>query len=260
MEKAVKGPALTPADRPPFPLIREKPRNEPPAAEAGTIEVTLPPVRQLQPEGSLEGRPKLDPFAGLPKLRLSPAGSSPSPPCQQSATASSRTILPEIDTLQPRIDPVDGGRRRAALERLQEIFITDDFLDAGQVAKLLTALPKVKGAVILIEPGTILANELPKGFDPEAALAAPLLIRAARQFVQDLCQSDAAAATILADLPISVFQEGSLSVLVVHEGRGLLPGLKERLRDVAKALDTIYSSGSEDLSGAPGSGAGISGG
>jgi hypothetical protein len=51
------------------------------------------------------------------------------------------------------------------LERLQEIFITDDFLDAGQVAKLLTALPKVKGAVILVEPGTILANELPKGFE-----------------------------------------------------------------------------------------------
>jgi hypothetical protein len=53
--------------------------------------------------------------------------------------------------------------------------------------------------------------------------------RATRQFVQDLCQSDASAATILADLPISVLQEGSLSVLVAHEGRGLLPGLKERV-------------------------------
>ena len=251
LEKAVKGPVLTPADRPPFPLIREKPRNEPPAAETGTIEVTLPPVSQLQSEGSLEGKPKIDPFAGLPKPRLSPAEPSPSPRCQQLATASSKNALPGIGALKPRIDPVNAGRQRAALERLQEIFITDDFLDAAQVAKLLNALPKVKGAVILVEPGTILANELPRGFDPEAALAAPLLIRAARQFVQDLCQSNASAATILADLPISVFQEGSLSVLIVHEGRGLLPGLKERVSDVAKALDTIYGSGSGELGRAP---------
>ena len=128
----------------------------------------------------------------------------------------------------------------------RKIFITDDFLDAEQVAKLLTALPKVKGAAILVEPGIIVASELPKGFDPEAALGVPPLIRAARQFAQDFCQSDASAATILADLPMSVFQEGRLFVLVVHEGRGSLPGLKERVSDVAKALDAIYGAGSED--------------
>jgi hypothetical protein len=248
-EKAIKGPALTPADRPPFPLIREKPRNEPPPAEAGPIEVTLPPVSQL-PEAPLDGKPTFDPFAGLPKPVLSPAGSSFSPARQRPAPVPSRTALPGVGGLTPRISQADAGRR-GALERLQEIFITDDFLDAEQVAKLLTALPKVKGAVILVEPGTIVASELPEGFDPEAALGIPPLIRAARQLAQDFCQSDASAATILAELPISVFQEGRLSVLVVHEGRGSLPGLKDRVSDVAKALDAIYGSGSEDPGDGP---------
>ena len=243
-EKVIKGPVLTPADRPPFPLIREKPRDEPPLGEGGPIEVTLPPVSQLQREAPLDGKPTFDPFAGLPRP-VSPAGSPLSPACQRPESVPVRTALPGVSASTPRTGQVDAGRRDA-FERLQEIFVTDDFLDAEQVAKLLTALPKVKGAAILVEPGIIVASELPKGFEPEAVLGILPLIHAARRFAQNFCQSDASAATILADLPISVFQEGRLSVLVVHEGRASLPGLKERVGDVAKALDAIYGTGSEN--------------
>ncbi|MGA8658092.1 MAG: hypothetical protein WB586_18265 [Chthoniobacterales bacterium] len=249
-EKVVQGPALTPADRPPFPLIREKPRNEPPPAEAGPIEVALPPIAQSPPEAALGSTPKVDPFAGLPKVGRSSSqtGSTPSPLCQQSATVASRTALSGACVRTDRIDPADEGRRRLPLERLQEIFITDDFLDVARVAKLLSTFPKVKGAVIVLEPGRILASELPNGFELETTLAAPSLIRAVRQFTQALCQSDACGLTILADLPISVFQEGKICVLIAHDGRGLLPGMKERVTDVAKALDAMYDTRSEPTS------------
>lgn len=236
------GPALTPEDRPPFPLVRERPRDESAPAEVGGIEVALPLPTQPQ-----EGMAKSDPFACLPKAgqTLSPAGSPPSRPSQQLATVSSGVAPSGVAASTTRFDPSDARRRRLALGELQEIFITDDFLDAHQVARLLAAFPKVKGAIILLEPETILASELPEGFDPEAAAAAPSLIRAVRQFSQALCQSDAAAATILADLPISVFQEGKVCILIVHDGRGLLPGMKKRVADVAKALSAIYDTSSE---------------
>jgi len=60
------------------------------------------------------------------------------------------------------------------LERLQEIFLTDDFLDARLVAKLLRAFPKVKGALILLEDGTVIGGDLPEGFQLDAAFAAPV--------------------------------------------------------------------------------------
>lgn len=239
IDKGAQSPALTPAKEPSFPLIREKPRNEPPPAEAVPIEVTLPPA---PPEPAPARTPKFDPFAGLPKVgqRLSPTAFTPSRPCQQSPAVSSKPDSSGAGAPASRVDLADGGQRRLALERLQEIFMTNDFLDAPQVAKLLAFFPKVKGAVIVLEPGTILASEAPEGFALEAALAAPSLIRAICQFTQALSQSDASAVTILADLPISVFVEGKVCVLIVHDGRGLLPGMKERFIDVAKALGAIY--------------------
>lgn len=242
IDKGVQGPALTPADRPSFPLIREKPRNEPPPAEAAPIEVTLPSVTPAPPEPAPARTPKFDPFAGLPKVgqRLSPTAFTPSRLCQQSPAVASKPDSSGAGAPASRVGLAEGGQRRLALERLQEIFMTNDFLDAAQVAKLLASFPKVKGAVIVLEPGTILASEVPEGFGLEAALAAPSLIRAIRQFTQVLSQSDASAVTILADLPISVFLEGRLCVLIVHDGRGLLPGMKERFADVAKAVGAIY--------------------
>jgi len=117
-EKAIKGPAMTLADRPPFPLIREKPRNQPPPAEAGPIEATLPPVSQSQPEAPLDGKSTFDPFAGLPKP-VSPAGSPLSPAHQRPAPVPVRTAPSGVTALTQRTSQVDA-KRQGALERLQE--------------------------------------------------------------------------------------------------------------------------------------------
>jgi hypothetical protein len=131
------------------------------------------------------------------------------------------------------------------LERLQEIFLTDDFLDACQVAKLLRAFPKVKGALILMEDGTVMGGDLPEGFNLDASFAAPTLLRASREFVNTLNGSDVVAITLLADTPISVFLERKVCILIAHEGRGLLPGMRERVSDIAKALNAMYEPGEQ---------------
>jgi hypothetical protein len=139
----------------------------------------------------------------------------------------------------------DKPLRRVALERLQEIFLTDDFLDARQVAKLLRAFPKVKGALILLEDGTVMGGDLPEGFNLGAAFAAPDLLRASRKFVDALNGSKVVAVTLLADTPISVFLEHRVCILIAHEGRGLLPGMRERIGDIAKALNAMYQPSEE---------------
>ena len=90
-----------------------------------------------------------------------------------------------------------------------------------------------------------MGGDLPEGFELEAAFAAPGLLRASREFVRTLNGSNVAAVTLLADIPISVFLERKVCILIAHEGRGLLPGMRERISDIAKALDAMYEPSEE---------------
>jgi hypothetical protein len=226
-----------------FPLIREKPLSTPPNPPA--IQVTWPsPATPVSPSSETRS----DPFKNLPKVGPRPADSE----SELSSRGSEIRASPEVvrwtasKTSSEWVTQIsDKPLRRLGLERLQEIFLTDDFLDARLVAKLLRAFPKVKGALILLEDGTVIGGELPEGFQLDAAFSAPGLLRASREFVNSLSGSNVAAVTLLADIPISVFLEHKVCILIAHEGRGLLPGMRERISDIAKALDAMYEPSEE---------------
>jgi hypothetical protein len=226
-----------------FPLIREKPQSTPPNPPA--IQVTWPPTATIVPPPK---EARSDPFKDLPKVgpqRDDPKSELGSrDPEIRAEPAAVKSVASKGDS-ELASQASDKPLRRLGLERLQEIFLTDDFLDARQVAKLLRAFPKVKGALILLEDGTVMGGDLPDGFHLEAAFAAPGLLRASRGFVKTLNGSNVAAVTLLADFPISVFLERKVCILIAHEGRGLLPGMRERIGDIAKALDAIYEPSEE---------------
>jgi hypothetical protein len=177
---------------------------------------------------------KKDPFADLPKPKLPapkpPVAAGP-PPVEEIPK------LPEPDKRPPK------PQRRRGLELLQELFLTDDFLDAGQVAQLLRGFPKVRAALIMLDDGTVLGGDLPENYRASAALPAPALMRAVREFGTAVSSADVSAFTLLADSPISIFLEGRICMMVVHEGRGLLPGMRERFGQITKALDALYDPG-----------------
>jgi hypothetical protein len=95
----------------------------------------------------------------------------------------------------------------------------------------------------MLDDGTVLGGDLPANYRAGAALPAPALMRAVREFGTAISSAEVSAFTLLADLPISIFLEGRVCLLVVHEGRGLLPGMRERFCQVTKALDALYDPG-----------------
>jgi hypothetical protein len=218
-----------------FPLIREKPHSNPPSPPAVQV---LPPASPITSSSQL--RP--DPFKDLPKIVVHREEQKPEPHSRDPEVRTVRDTRPEGSAGLAEFLSSDPAKplRRLALERLQEIFLTDDFLDARQVAKLLRAFPKVKGALILLENGTVMGGDLPEDFQVESAFSAPDLLRAGREFMQALNGSSVAAITLLADVPVSVFLERRVCILIAHEGRGLLPGMRERISEIAKALDAMY--------------------
>jgi hypothetical protein len=231
----VQRPLLTPADRPVFPLIREKPRPEEHLSEPAPLEIDLPPP-------VLEKPAKFDPFADLPKVGpkrkadiADIAGNEPS--TQQREINSAHADTPIRRHAATSVKPL----RRIGLERLQEIFLTDDLLDAIEVAKLLGRFPKVKGALIMLNDGKLLGGELPGGYNAQEALGAPALMRATQELNHRVRASDASAITIFAEQPLSIFGEGNVCVVLAHEGRGLLPGMRERVSEIASALSALYS-------------------
>jgi hypothetical protein len=230
-----------------LPVIREKPEAREDPSSMPPVQVVAPVPRQEPPPrkdigevatvggGTGVERPvHPDPFADLPRPKLPAPNATVSAP-QPAAEESSKLLGPASKPAKPQ--------RRRGLEQLQELFLTDDFLDAGQVAQLLRAFPKVRAALIMLDDGTVLGGELPETYRDGAAFSAPALMRAVREFGAALSSAEVSAFTLLADSPISVFLEGRVCMLVVHEGRGLLPGMRDRFRDITKALDALYDPG-----------------
>ncbi|HEX6564657.1 MAG TPA: hypothetical protein VF020_10260 [Chthoniobacterales bacterium] len=228
---------------PMLPLIREKEqvRDNPPTAPPIQIVAPFPAQESTSPKNVVEplavtlgAGVKKDPFADLPKPKLpAPKPSAAGEP----ASAGEIPKLPEADKRPPK------PQRRRGLEILQELFLTDDFLDAGQVAQLLRGSPKVRAALIMLDDGTVLGGDLPDTYRASAALPAPALMRAVREFGTAVSSAEVSAFTLLADLPISIFLEGRICMMVVHEGRGLLPGMRERFSQITKGLDALYDPG-----------------
>jgi hypothetical protein len=232
-----------------LPLIREKEqvRDNPPSLPPVQVVAPFPTQESRSPKNAADSPPpknvveplaapgvNKDPFADLPKPKL-PA---PKPPAAVSPPLVEETPnLPEPEKRPPK------PQRRRGLELLQELFLTDDFLDAGQVAQLLCGFPKVRAALIMSDDGIVLGGDLPANYRAGAASPAPALMRAVREFGTAISSAKVSAFTLLADLPISIFLEGRVCMLVVHEGRGLLPGMRERFCQITKALDALYDPG-----------------
>jgi hypothetical protein len=194
-------PVLTPADRPASPPMRRK--NSPQEAAKGS---SLPP-------------------SGM--------------------TASTEKTCREVVSEHGKVPGWKVGAApwnasaQSGSERLKEIFMTEDLLDAREVAFLLGAFPKVNWALILLGDGTILGGSLPESYDLETVRQAPSIMRTVREYNRRLSSNETPAFTLLGDRPLSLFAEGSIHVLISHEGRGLLPGVRERIGEVARALNLL---------------------
>jgi hypothetical protein len=202
-ERKLPEPPLTPADRPTAPMLRKK-----------------------SPSELRDPRPSLSSVAATP----SPRHSEP----LETEVGPAEPIGPNKEAI------AQNSPRRIGLERLREIFMTEDHLDAPQVAHLLAAFPKVNSAMLMLGDGTVLGGNVPDGYHLETALRdAPVIMRSVQEFNRRLRRHETSAFTLLGDPPVTLFAEGKVYILISHEGRGLLPGVRQRIGEVARALDAV---------------------
>jgi hypothetical protein len=204
-EPEIPEPVLTPADRP-----------------------TSPMLRKIFPPEISDSRPSLYSSARIPYSRQSES--------LETEAGAAGCIGPKKETV------AQHSLRRIGAERLREIFMTEDHLDPRQVAQLLAAFPKVNSAMVMLGDGTVLGGNIPDGYHLETALRdTPVIMRSVQEFNRGLRSHETTAFTLLGDPPVTLFAEGQVYILISHEGRGLLPGVRERIGEVARALDAVVS-------------------
>jgi hypothetical protein len=210
----------------------------PPQTDCGSNEVDFEPSDrpQISLEILREQNLTQDPFPSAPKPSLSPSSSRPEPlPVilpEKKLSAAPATIIAKRSSQQ-------GVNRRAAIERLQELFLSEEDLDGPRVTEEILKLPKILGALVLRDQA-VLACLLPEGFDAKAAMALNPLIKQLTQFSADLGAGRFSSLTMSAKEQITLVSQGAILVLVVHQGR-LVPGVREKLVESAEALDALYS-------------------
>jgi hypothetical protein len=222
---------FTPSDRPKLPLEILRKQN----------------LTKISSPGEEEGRPinnvREDNFLVPPEDLASPELPHQDP--EKSREDFAVTVLEE-NKLSPALAQVtpsrsleEGANRRAAIERLQELFLSEDEFDGPGVTQEILKLPKILGVLVLRDQA-VLGMRLPEGFNPKAVLTLNRLLKQLVQFTQDFGAESFLSLTISAREQITLVPHGPILILVIHRGR-LVPGVREKLVECAKALDRLYA-------------------
>jgi hypothetical protein len=127
---------------------------------------------------------------------------------------------------------------------LESEFHTDEELDAGKVAELVSQLPGLEGCLIVKNHGPVLASRMPERFHghlkvPDRNYA--LLFERLEKKVADLSLQNAHLATFdLGQEALTVTQANQAFVLVNHGQTKLRPGMPEKLASIAFEVAQMY--------------------
>ena len=132
--------------------------------------------------------------------------------------------------------------RREGHESLQELFLTDDQLDASKVAGLILQLPRVTGVVVMLSDGALLGGCLSGGLTEALLNLTPGFVVDLARFTETMHGRPTKFVTFAGDACLlSLTMGGDIVILASHARKNLLPGLRERLMATADALNLIYS-------------------
>ena len=225
---------FSPSDRPQMPLkILRQQKIPSPIEEVLTEEELIETVNEDDSLVSPEDLARSGPPPPIPQIP------EPLPvTLAEKKLLSEKKLSPAAAQVAPKRSLEEAANRRAAIERLQELFLLEEELDGPRVTEEILKLPKILGALVL-RGQAVLGMRLPEGFDPKAALTLDRLLERLAQFIADFGAERFGSVTISAREQITLVSHGAILVLVIHHGR-LVPGVREKLEESAKALDALY--------------------
>jgi len=140
------------------------------------------------------------------------------------------SALPAMATLPPEA--------LASQAALQALFMTEETLTVQGVVSRAAALPGLRACVLARGDMVLCTSDSPAGSELRTLSGqAMTLLTGIRASSVGMGLGTVPAVTLHADGgALSILQEGDLCLLVMHAGRGFLPGVRERLQELIHHL------------------------
>lgn len=182
---------------------------------------SLPIFRRHRPEPTVTVPPVVPPAPELfPELA----------PVTKTAAAGVVAALPAMAALPPEA--------LASQAALQALFMTEESLTVQGVVSRAAALPGLRACVLARGDMVLCTSDSPAGSELRTLSGqAMTLLTGIRASSVGMGLGTVPAVTLHADGgALSILQEGDLCLLVMHAGRGFLPGVRERLQELIHHL------------------------
>jgi hypothetical protein len=213
----------------------------------GSAEREKPPLdsaRELNEENPrsnhkiVTGETRRGPESKTPRLERPPHSAE-----KLVSASDSQSRLPSGSTISfGTRGTLNGDIRREGHDLLQELYLTDEPLDASKAAQLILLLPRVASVVIMLSDGAALGGGI-CGEISEALLSlTPTFVKHLVDFSKNVPGGSVKFVAFSGQAcQLSLTMSGDIVILAGHEGKNLPPGLRERLVATAEALNMIYS-------------------
>ncbi len=167
----------------------------------------------------------------------------PDPPEAVVAPANKATPAAIQEAPLIKTEHLSASELKAAIEipeqnTLQAIFMTEEFLSLDRVVELCGGLPGIRSCVLAHGAAVLASHNVPESLDL-VSLSAPTLemLAAIRQSAARMGVGAVPAVTIHSEKgPITFFPQPELCLLVLHQDRGFVPGVREKLQQVLEYL------------------------
>ena len=182
---------------------------------------SLPIFRRHRPERAVTTSPPAPPAPELfPELAS----------VTMTAVPGAMTALPAMATLPPEA--------LASQAALQSLFMTEETLTVQGVVSRAATLPGLRACVLARGDMVLCTSDSPAGSELRTLSGqAMTLLTGIRASSVGMGLGTVPAVTLHADGgALSILQDGDLCLLVMHAGRGFLPGVRERLQELIHHL------------------------
>jgi predicted regulator of Ras-like GTPase activity (Roadblock/LC7/MglB family) len=216
-------PEATIAETPPKPV---QARTEPTIAETPPkpVQARTEPIVKVEVTTPLEIPPR--PIAKAP---VEPARETPKP-----------VPAAKVDKPVAKAPTADGPARRTAL---QNLFDTDEPLDAKTVLAHISRLPGVSSSAIVFSDGLSLAGNIPAEYEADGlcATAPSIMKRIGEQMAGGKFGELRAVTLFCTKTQVSLFADGNICLATLHSDGAIAAEVRDRLGRAAQELARMYA-------------------
>lgn len=182
--------------------------------------------------------------AAVAPIAPAPEATEPTPiPQDDPESAGTEIASPQPSPLPFVLNPPGKVPEARARTGLQELFDTDEDVDAKAVVARVAEMPGLRACAIMFADGLSLAGNLPEELQADGlcALAPSMLQRMKNHLVETQFGGLRAMTLSCANASITFVMQDNLCLAALHAGGELTPETRERLRRIVQELSNKYS-------------------